>query len=341
MRYNIQALRAVAAYLVVFHHIIDAFNNYITSNDIQISLGARGVDIFFVISGYIMAETTSRGSVTPAGFLKNRIIRVAPTYWLLTLFAALLMASGFKLFGNAFSFDKLIGSLLFLSEDPIVFVGWTLNYEMFFYLIFSACLLIHSNIDLRLYAVTAAIVLLWLVGLTLGKGGSLGYLLDGIVLNFAAGMLLFKISNAFKLSGKTGLCFMAAGSFGLIANDMAGPDFAFGLINLVSASSIVFGALVMEDDGLSIGSGFAARQGDVSYSTYLTHPFVLQFTGKLFILLGVSSSMPLQSLYVITSVVLIFVFSNAFFNFAERPIQRFLRRSTGQGAPRPSYGPAG
>lgn len=77
---NIQSLRAIAAILVVFVHL-EVFLHHL---DLK-PFGHCGVDIFFVISGFIMVQTTRRGGHSPARFMANRIARVVPLYWLLTL----------------------------------------------------------------------------------------------------------------------------------------------------------------------------------------------------------------------------------------------------------------
>ena len=79
----IQYLRGIAAILVVWFHAtiqVDGVSTYFSS-----SFGASGVDLFFVISGFIMVVTTAGKDVTPQRFFVLRIIRVVPLYWLATL----------------------------------------------------------------------------------------------------------------------------------------------------------------------------------------------------------------------------------------------------------------
>lgn len=100
MNRNVQALRALAVYAVVAHHVINALNHYFGYCNIQVEVGATGVDVFFVISGFIMAVTTSHRSITPSEFIKHRIVRIVPLYWLLTLISAGLMLVGFRVLFN-------------------------------------------------------------------------------------------------------------------------------------------------------------------------------------------------------------------------------------------------
>ena len=86
---SIQILRAFAALLVVFHHAryqIQDFEVFFHGGIWP--FGQAGVDIFFVISGFIMWVTTHDRRTTPLRFMTNRIVRIVPLYWLLTLAVA-------------------------------------------------------------------------------------------------------------------------------------------------------------------------------------------------------------------------------------------------------------
>ena len=159
---NLQVLRAVAALAVVVYHT-DLHINGVHSE-------LMGVAIFFVISGFIMVHITREGS---EDFLLRRSIRIVPIYWIMTLAAVAWYAFGFanptRVFPLWFhwlltkpwyivawlgaqalhlcSEDTAVAlarSLLFwpTAQDPfpILGVGWTLNIEMFFYVLFSLCL---------------------------------------------------------------------------------------------------------------------------------------------------------------------------------------------------------
>src|SRR6185437_14170487 len=132
---NIQALRAIAALLVVFVHLA------VPVAALGVApFGAGGVDLFFVISGFIMVYTTVGRPISGAEFLGRRIVRIVPLYWLLTLavFGIALIAPTLLQFTTA-SWGQLLKSLFFIpfakangDVQPVLFLGWTLNYEMFF-----------------------------------------------------------------------------------------------------------------------------------------------------------------------------------------------------------------
>jgi peptidoglycan/LPS O-acetylase OafA/YrhL len=123
---NIQALRAIAALSVVLYHI-----------DI-IGIGSSGVDIFFVISGFVIAKSGS--NVDAVQFYSRRLFRIVPIYWIGTIlvFGIAIVAPHLLKHTDADLAD-LIRSLIFIPylkssglAQPVLFLGWTLNYEMFF-----------------------------------------------------------------------------------------------------------------------------------------------------------------------------------------------------------------
>ncbi len=135
------------------------------------SVGQGGVDIFFVISGYVMTYTTAVHGYDRSTFLIRRLKRVVPLYWTLTIFTAVLLAtmSGFAS-DSRFSWSDLVASFLFIPHynagdpafiGPTLKLGWTLNYEMFFYIWFAA--LIYLSALRRTIALTVAFSLIVLL----------------------------------------------------------------------------------------------------------------------------------------------------------------------------------
>lgn len=165
--YSIQALRAIAAALVVVLHAFVHLEarNLIPSVPEIVEAGRVGVDIFFVISGFIMVYISGENFKKQGAsrdFIVKRLIRVAPTYWLYTLLMAVLLLSYPQSFshGKSFSPNHLLASLAFVpwpnslgDIKPILNVGWTLNYEIYFYLIFAILLLFSKKLLLPLLSV--------------------------------------------------------------------------------------------------------------------------------------------------------------------------------------------
>lgn len=146
---NIQALRGFAAVNVLIYHIIEISRSYSQSSTFLQPLnnwGASGVDVFFVISGFIMVYTQNLNARKPLDFILNRIIRIVPLYWLLTLLITFAFILNPDLFRKMqLDLSSIISSLLFISAfsnqtAPVVIPGWTLELEMLFYLIFGLSL---------------------------------------------------------------------------------------------------------------------------------------------------------------------------------------------------------
>ena len=161
---NIQLLRGLAAFAVAFYHA-----GYVIPGTVYSDFLA--VPIFFVISGFIMTHITR---VSSDYFLLHRLIRIVPLYWLATLAYAALVAVIYPVMGkhsdNVVTISTLLRDLFFiprLDDDgvlifPVLSVGWTLNLEMYFYLIFAGALQISRRAAPVIVAVVVLIV--WFSG---------------------------------------------------------------------------------------------------------------------------------------------------------------------------------
>ena len=196
--HSVQALRAVAALLVFVFHIAQSWcEDFSVFARNIFPAGSGGVDIFFVISGFIMCFTTWNADRSPINFAIKRLARIAPLYYALTfgLFAVALLAPTL-LSSTTASFEHLIKSLLFLPhmrEDgqimPILFLGWTLNYEMFFYVVFALALLIPKY---TLHIVAVVMTALVVSGFVFPATDTIArFYTNDIILEFVFGCLIF------------------------------------------------------------------------------------------------------------------------------------------------------
>src|SRR5262245_20527151 len=112
---SIQYLRAAAALMVVFFHAEGMAAEYFNIGCLP-SFGAVGVDIFFIISGFIMWVTTAPERTTASSFIVNRIVRIVPLYWLVTL----LLYGGWLIFRGPASLPPVSHLLLSLSFIPFI-----------------------------------------------------------------------------------------------------------------------------------------------------------------------------------------------------------------------------
>jgi peptidoglycan/LPS O-acetylase OafA/YrhL len=287
---SIQALRALAALGVVAFHT----NGNVLAYGWQphwfalISrFGEIGVDVFFVISGFIMVFVTHEqapGFASAKSFIAARIARIVPLYWLLTLLFILLLVVVPSSFGNAsFNAWNALTSFVFFPSlnwagitAPVVGVGWTLNYEMWFYLVFAAAMCVTRHRVL----VTATFLALTSLLRLLPDGGVVHqFYTNPLVLEFVFGCCV----GVFYTSGRT--ISLPVALVLLIATAVAGKAFAPTLTD--TNRFLVFGlpALAVFIAGLSLESkvrwnALLERIGDSSYSLYLTHVFSVPIAAK-------------------------------------------------------------
>jgi exopolysaccharide production protein ExoZ len=202
---GLQVLRAIAALMVVLHHA----RLSVPGSDAWPTFGEAGVDIFFVISGFVMAYTTNpdprlsmRQRVQAAGmFLRRRVIRVVPLYWLALLWTsrrALVQGQVGTDLAQDFFFIPHPNAAIHTWLAPTLQQGWTLNYEAFFYLLFGAALLFGTQ---RIRVLLAALLGCVLLGAWLSAAGwpaafdspagiARRFYGDNILLEFGYGVLL-------------------------------------------------------------------------------------------------------------------------------------------------------
>ena len=156
MIHSLQAMRSIAASLVVFHHaqIFLEARDYIPQIVSPLRFGRAGVDIFFVVSGFVMVFIAWDNFHKPGAskdFIIRRAIRIIPLYWvyLSAMTALLIFLPEMFSKGKAFDVAHMIASYLFIpwrnsvgEIAPILPPGWTLSYELYFYFIFSLVLLL-------------------------------------------------------------------------------------------------------------------------------------------------------------------------------------------------------
>jgi exopolysaccharide production protein ExoZ len=287
---SLQYLRAVAALMVVYFHMHWGAN-YVYE------LGALGVDIFFVISGFIMWHTTAGRSISPLDFLKRRLLRVIPLYWIATITMFVMPAvSGTIAGGTKSDFPHLLSSLLFVPWPspvspkeylPVYVPGWSINYEMFFYLIFGLWLAMGSR-TVRLIGLAGVLIAPVALGLLLSPSGRLGFYASPLLLEFLIGVLVAAwLPRGLNVQSGVAIGIIAVGAVGLIA--AAGDRALLGALGKGTAAGlIVLGLVSWERRGTLPKSAFLLSLGDASYAIYLTHLFSLGAVGVIWTRLSLS-----------------------------------------------------
>jgi exopolysaccharide production protein ExoZ len=285
---SIQYLRAIAASMVMLYHAGRAANGHLPGDFPSFTIGAAGVDIFFVISGFVMWQSTAASPSTPGEFLRKRISRIVPLYWLATLLmCAMPFVSGTIAGGLSTNAEHLLASLAFIpwhaARDPAgvfypVYVpGWTLNFEMVFYLIFAACLLI-GHLRWRLLSVVATFSVLAIIGRAAPAHSVAAWMLAPIILEFAAGLCIGAwAATPRSLPAPLAAVLLAAGFAGLM---LSGADATIDEMSGVwgiPAVAIVLGAVELERHRLVRTWTMPVLIGESSYALYLSHIFTIGF----------------------------------------------------------------
>ena len=286
---NLQVLRGVAALMVVVHHStiqIPAFDLMVEQRFGKTDFWARGVDLFFVISGFVIYLSIRKSAVGIRQFLLSRLIRVAPLYWLFTLtLVMLVMLAPTQFRTTIVSFPSLAKSLLFIPyyNDanpihvwPLLVPGWSLNYEMFFY---AMCAVGMWRWRDRLLSFLT-IVFVSLVAIGLWKAPDVAIVrtyTDSRLLLFLFGALLSGRYVAGALDKRPWLKAALPIGIGLFSFGSFVPLWAFfwWLPSLSGCICIVAGLLALEPDRPSTQYYWALLLGDASYSIYLSHLFTL------------------------------------------------------------------
>ena len=176
---NLQYLRAFAAINVAYLHVLIGSEMYDMSASSLSAFstsrwGANGVDIFFVLSGFIMMYTQIHNPKKTHEFYFSRINRIVPIYWLISLFIIILYLILPIIFKN-FTLDlketldlkKMISSFFFMAQaftggKPIIVIGWSLEWEMLFYFIFGLSLFL-QDIKKRIFLIFLLMVLIFVL----------------------------------------------------------------------------------------------------------------------------------------------------------------------------------
>lgn len=334
--FSIQALRAIAASaVVVLHTLVMMVHNGGYSFSIPI-FGASGVDLFFVISGFVMVYATQGDFAQPnstMSFIRRRVIRVVPIYWFYTTVLVLLLVLFPGLFTSLkFEWPHTISSYLFLLSKnnagivgTVLQTGWTLCFEMYFYLLFALLLMLPQ----RFFLPVAGIV--FVAGITLGElAGPLPAWVtvatNPLLLEFYLGAVIASIYlNGYFLTRPWALASIAAGIATIFLSENVDqgqwPRVIFwGL----PGGALLLGAISLERAGLQT-SRILVSLGNSSYSLYLVHPFLMPALGKTWTALHLGNTLPPVALFALGYCISLLA-GHISYLAIERPVTHWLSR---------------
>jgi len=291
---NIQVLRAFAALMIVVYHCS------IETTRLAAGFGGQklfdeagwgsGVSLFFAISGFIMVVTTADqfGSWSAAvDFLRRRIYRIVPLYWLVTTCALAILVAAPGLMPKAGDHFYIAASYLFVPQlnlagdvRPLATQGWTLNLEMLFYAVFAFALLLPRRAGLwLLFGTLGLLVVARCIGIL--PGVVLNFWGDPIVLGFLFGAVAgVAYIRGVRISRSLCLLLIVIGFAALSqpGEQTGAEDALYYRMSTVLPSALIVLAAAL---GPQVGQGsmlwwpFLAV-GDASYSLYLVNPFLLR-----------------------------------------------------------------
>lgn len=357
--HNAQMLRFVAAFMVLFGHIQHEATEALFMQGREHTPWSPvflpgGVDIFFVLSGFIMLHLGHASYGRPGEawrFLVRRVVRVAPMYWLFTTLMLLaLVLFPAHVAHKDIDWAHVLASYVFLPWEnaygkfyPVLILGWTLNFEMFFYGLMALSLALPRRWGLT-----------WLVGIlaVLGLGGAISvdwptalspmkFWWNPIVLEFLMGVgVAWLRIQGFRLTGGQAawLTVLALGwmvcshQVGLTGTHWLARPWWMGL----PAAALVLAAVCLPERGRPPAwKRWLSRGGDWSFAIYLSHPFSLTVAAMVWHRLGWTS----VEGYVLACLIAGIAGGACVHEWIEQPLTRWLRRKVDGRLARPSSTP--
>jgi len=318
---SIQFIRFIAALFIVFMHSLLEYGN-------ALRIGDFGVDIFFILSGFIISYITESDRHK---FLTKRLIRIVPIYWLFTFvisFSALLFPELFR----TISWDALhtLKSLFFFPGSeaqgylPIMKLGWTLNIEMLFYILFFLSMKFSHKYRELITSIIIIIIIMTLQKLELDAAYAINFYSSPLFIEFIYGMLLAKIWHRYKPRSSLKACIALASTsiaiLILVNNYIQVGEYRFIFYGIPSLI-FVYSFLLVEKYFSNLNKRIQRIilwLGEMSYPLYLIHIFLVGLIHRV-----IFSEIKLWALFLLvlaSSLVLSNIVSTVF----DRPLRQFF-----------------
>jgi peptidoglycan/LPS O-acetylase OafA/YrhL len=335
---NVQALRGIAVMLVVFFHLVIIEKKYghgliILPNFLNI--GSAGVDVFFVISGFIMA-TITRGQFQQLQgiwhFLFNRITRIYPLYWFYSSLALIV----FLLHPNWVNQSQhhqvdVIKSFLLLPQNnlPLLEVGWTLIHEMYFYFVITFLLFLPEKKFINLLGLWLSFIFLTTTFLSL-KSPSMKIITNPLTCEFIAGCLIARsfygnkgYNYAIFISGII-ILLLGFGIFNFIRPNQIPIDWTRICLFGIPSIMMVYAGVGLEFNA-AIFPSFLRKLGDASYSIYLSHILVFSALGRIWATIR-NDNIIFHLLALTAMVAAVIIFGLISYYYLETPLIFYFRK---------------
>lgn len=291
--------------------------------------GAAGVDIFFVISGFVMylsARAERSDQVGWREFLGRRLVRIFPLYWLATTGKlAILLATPALVLHAELDWEYIAKSYFLIPAvnvdgriEPLLGVGWTLMFEMLFYVIFAAALALRVNV---FYFCAAILIPMALLSVFREEDWPpFATFFNQRVLAFLAGIFIARALVQVSLPKWLSICMIGLG-FGVLIWAPGASEHWLFLTHVLPAALIVWGVVALEPYLGARFPAWAVFGGAASYSLYLIHPLVAPGAPVILARLG----LPFPWLSVALSIVMALAAAAIVYVMFEKPVTRRLQ----------------
>lgn len=330
MLYSVQLSRAIAAVLVVVCHAIHKQGQLSGTGRIW-AFGGSGVDLFFIISGFIMCHVSARKPISARQFLWARVLRIMPLYWTLSLIALAVFIWDPAIVNSSGGTTTVLNSFTLVPNGDkfLIQTGWTLSYEFIFYLVFAASLFF-ARVNYIVF-IAVSIILLVGIGMFMSPSSPIIQLLTGsLLLEFLMGvgayLYVCRVSHHTAVSAT--LLGVGIIMLGYVAytNHSQYRVIVYGIPYMIFFAGLVsFEGLVRLSANQGIGRVMKLL-GDASYSMYLSHPFSLAVGGMILKHLHVHAPSA-GSTFILVAASL--GGGVACYFMLERPLMRWVRTSFG------------
>jgi len=343
----IQALRAIAVIIVVAYHLTVLFPNPHEARwavPAPLYFGYAGVDLFFVLSGFIITHVTRRDPFDPREFAAKRVVRILPLYWLVTtiILALWLIRPGMVDIRADSALRYIVDSYLLLPtpERPLLGVGWTLEHEFQFYALIGILL----TLGMRRFAVPALLIL-FAIGIALHvviDPDSAQFwdwkLFSLYSFQFALGIIAYRINQRWRLrhawvgiaagvilfiatawiatplmNQEREVTVVAAGAFGLVRT------IGYGVASFVLTLGVLALPAAQDMERTAVGRSVMLI-GDASFSIYLFHNLVLQTIALVTRRMSVDAAFAAA----IAAMIIVILSGIALHRLLERPLLKYL-----------------
>lgn len=329
MLYSVQFLRGLAALLVVMLHITNKEVQNGLSTQYWFNMGGTGIDLFFIISGFIMCYTTHDKQISCLQFVKHRIGRIIPLYWLLTTIALVIYLMPLNAFYDKAAIRVLDSYFLLpIGNKYLVGTGWTLSYDFYFYFIFAVFLVFSLGSYIRYFFILLSIFTLTLLGWMNIFPSSLGiFLCNYWLMEFAFGIIAFIIFKNIKISILYCVLLILCGLPVLVYQNF--NDFmltnSYRVFYIGFPMFLVFNAVLHMEEFFkqphNLCISFFERVGNSSYSLYLSHPFMLVIASFICVKLHITFSISFFCFLLVSSI----LFGFFVYHFIEKPMSKWIK----------------